>query len=156
MRHAIPAIIVAALACVPASDLHAQSVEADVLKTVRQLFDGMRKGDSSMVRAAFHADAALLTTLVRDGKTMVRKEAIEDFAKAVGTPHTEVWDERIWNERVLIDGPLASVWTDYAFFLGPKFSHCGVDAFMLAKLPDGWKIIALADTRRQEPCKQGP
>lgn len=156
MRHTIPAILLAAAALAPTSQLRAQSAEADVLKTVRQLFDGMRKGDSSMVRAAFHADAALFTTMVREGKTIVRKDAIADFTKAVGTPHSEVWDERIWNEKVFIDGPLASVWMDYAFFLGPKFSHCGVDAFTLAKMPDGWKIITLADTRRQEPCKQGP
>lgn len=156
MRHTIPAIMLAALALAPASQLRAQNAEADVLKTVKQLFDGLRKGDSSMVRAAFHADATLFTTEVRDGKTVVRKNAVEDFVKAVGTPHSEVWDERIWNEKVLIDGPLASVWMDYAFFVGPKFSHCGVDAFALAKMPDGWKIIALADTRRQEPCKQGP
>ena len=156
MRHVIRAIMVATLALAPASGLGAQSAEADVLKTVKQLFDGMRKGDSSIVRAAFHADAALYTTLVRDGKTVVRKDAVEEFVKAVGTPHSEVWDERIWNEKVFIDGPLAFLWMDYAFFLGPKFSHCGVDAFTLAKMPDGWKIIALADTRRQEPCKQGP
>jgi len=156
MRQAIPAIMLAALAFAPASGLRGQSAEADVLKTVRQLFDGMRKGDSSMVRAAFHADAALFTTMVRDGKTVVRKDSVEGFVKAVGTPHNDVWDERIWNEKVFIDGPLASLWLDYAFFLGPKFSHCGVDAFTLAKMPDGWKIITLADTRRQEPCKQGP
>jgi hypothetical protein len=65
-------------------------------------------------------------------------------------------DERVWNEKVLVDGPLASVWMDYALFIGPRFSHCGVDAFQLAKMADGWKIIAIADTRRTEGCKQGP
>lgn len=153
MRHLL---MIAALAVVPLSSSTAQAASDEVLKTVRQLFDGMRKGDSSQVRAAFHADATLLTTSVLNGQTTVRKDAVEDFVKAVGTAHADVWDERIWNEKVFIDGPLASVWMDYAFFLGPKFSHCGVDAVMLAKMPDGWKIIALADTRRPEPCKQGP
>jgi hypothetical protein len=30
-----------------------------------------------------------------------------------------------------------------------KYSHCGVDVFMLVKTADGWKISTLADTRRK-------
>ena len=49
---------------------------------------------------------------------------------------------------------LASVWVPYEFYLGDKFSHCGVDAFHLARFEDGWKIIGLADTQRREGCGQ--
>jgi hypothetical protein len=55
---------------------------------------------------------------------------------------------------VHVDGPLAVVWTDYAFFAGQKFSHCGVDAFQLARTPAGWRIVALADTRKTEGCDE--
>lgn len=140
-----------------ASTSGAQSAEeGEVMKTVRQLFDGMRKGDSAMVRAAFHPEAVLQTTAVRNGQTSVGKLGVENFVRSVGTPRPEALDERIWNEKVFIDGPLAVVWTDYALFIGTRFSHCGVDAFQLAKMADGWKIIALADTRRTDNCKQGP
>jgi hypothetical protein len=155
MRRVFSAIIATALAGVPIA-APAQTVDAEVMQTVRQLFDGMRKGDSAMVRAVFHPDAVLQTTAVRNGQTVVSKLPVENFVRSIGTPRSEPIDERIWNEKVFIDGPLAVVWTDYALFIGPRFSHCGVDAFQLAKLADGWKIIALADTRRTENCKQGP
>jgi hypothetical protein len=33
-----------------------------------------------------------------------------------------------------LDGPLASVWAEYSFYAGEKFSHCGIDAFQLAQV----------------------
>ncbi|MGQ0640452.1 MAG: nuclear transport factor 2 family protein [Gemmatimonadaceae bacterium] len=156
MRQLMRMFALAVLAVLPAAMAQSQSAEQEVMKTVRQLFDGMRKGDSAMVRAAFHPDAVLQTTAVRNGQTVVGKVAIDQFVRTIGTPRPEALDERIWNEKVFIDGPLAVVWTDYALFIGARFSHCGVDAFQLAKMADGWKIIALADTRRTEGCQQGP
>ena len=32
---------------------------------------------------------------------------------------------------VRVDGHLASVWTEYSFFVGGKLSHCGVDALQI-------------------------
>ncbi len=31
-------------------------------------------------------------------------------------------------------------------------SHCGVDAFQIAKSGGAWRIIGLTDTRRSEGC----
>ena len=58
-------------------------------------------------------------------------------------PKEEIWDEPIWNEKVQIDGQLASVWVDYAFFLGDRFLHCGGDAFHLAKLEETGRSFTL-------------
>ena len=63
-----------------------------------------------------------------------------------------MFDERLFNPRVLIDGTLASVWVDYSFYLGKTFSHCGVDVVHVAKVGEAWKIIALTDTRRSTGC----
>jgi Putative lumazine-binding len=129
---------------------------AEVMAVVTRLFDGMRAGDSAMVRSVFHPQVRLLTVAKgRDGaQRLVVENSIDEFAKAVGTPHPQPWDERLWNERVEIDGALASVWVDYSFFLGSTFSHCGIDHFLLVRGDDGvWRIISLADTRRTEGCK---
>jgi hypothetical protein len=45
---------------------------------------------------------------------------------------------------------------EYSFWLGTTFSHCGIDAFQLARLGSEWKIIAIADTRRTDGCNKGP
>ena len=140
-----------------APTLSAQSAEQDVMAVVKRLFDGMRAGDSSMVRSVFHPQVRMITASSRDGEVRTEIEmGVEDFAKAVGTPHPQKWDERIWNEKIHINGPLASVWTDYAFFRGDTFSHCGIDHFLLVKDTAGtWKVIELSDTRRKEGCQQG-
>jgi len=77
----------------------------------------------------------------------------QKFIDAVGQPKEQVWNEPIWNEKVEIDGNLASVWVDYAFYVDDQFSHCGVDAFHLIKQVDGWKIFHLVDTRRKTDCE---
>ena len=140
----------AARAQAPSSD------ERDVMAVVMKLFDGMRAGDSAMVRATFDTAATMATAVIRPtGEAMYRFDAdgVTGFANAVGTPHDKVWDEKLWDVRVLVDRNLATVWTKYAFFLGTDFSHCGVDTFTLAKGAQGWKIIFLADTRQREGCQ---
>lgn len=128
--------------------------EAEVIKTVARLFDGMRAGDSSMVRAAFDSNPRLVTTMMRNGVPVLATGSVDDFVKAVGTPHSEVWDERISGEIVQIDGPLATVWMRYSFYAGSRFSHCGVNAFELFRRPDGWRITSIADTRRRDRCDE--
>jgi len=124
------------------------AAEAAVVAVVVQLFDGMRAGDSAMVRSTFAPDARLVSTSIRDGQPALQSVEIDRFVEAVGTPHEEVWDERLWNVEVRIDANLATVWTEYAFYLGEELSHCGVDAFQLFRSRDGWKIFQIADTRR--------
>ncbi|RAJ02235.1 putative lumazine-binding protein [Chitinophaga skermanii] len=143
------------VALVSAKPMQAQTADHEQVKAViQQLFEGMRKGDSTLVKASF-ADDAILQTIVRkkDGTDAVRTEALANFLKAVGTPHTDVWDERIVFDQVLIDGPLASAWTPYKFYIGDKFSHCGANSFQLARTPAGWKIVYLIDSRRKEGCE---
>lgn len=125
-----------------------------VKKVITQLFDGMRKGDSSMVSQAFSKSIIMQTISNRQGDIQVRSDEAAGFLKAVGTPHPDIWDERISFDQILIDDNLASVWTSYQFFIGDKFSHCGVNSFQLVKGKEGWKIIYLIDTRRKENCKQ--
>lgn len=131
----------------------AQDPITDVLATIEQLFDGMRQGDSTMVRSTFHSSARLQTSMVRDGEPMLHTGSVNQFVQAVGTPHEQVWDERVWNVDVRIDGNLSQVWMDYAFFLGEEFSHCGVNALQFVHDGESWKILQLTDTRRTEECE---
>jgi hypothetical protein len=130
---------------------------AEVIAVVQRLFDGMRAGDSAVVRSVFHPQARMINaSRGADGAMRLRVESsVDGFVKAVGTPHPAVWDERFWGEKVEIDGPLASVWVDYAFYAGPTFSHCGIDHFLMVRGDDGgWRILSLADTRRTEGCRR--
>jgi hypothetical protein len=125
-----------------------------IMKPVVTLFAAMQKGDSALLRTAF-ANEVTMATIGRDksGKTFIQHESsIKDFQKAIGTAHAEAYNEMIWGEKILVDGDFAQVWTSYAFYLGKKFSHCGVDAFNLVRENGEWKIFHLADTRQREGC----
>jgi len=128
--------------------------EAAVKTAIGQLFEGMRKGDSSMVKAVF-APGAVLQTIVTPagGSAQVKTAPLQRFLDAVGSPHTDVWDEQIEYGHIAIDGELASVWAPYRFYLGKTYSHCGVNSFQLVKLNGKWKIVYLIDTRRKE-CEE--
>ena len=79
----------------------------------------------------------------------------KDLLTAIANrPPEQQWDERLLEYRVQIDGNLAHVWTPYEFWFNGNFSHCGANAFTLAKTDDGWKIIHLIDSRRRSSCKQ--
>lgn len=124
-----------------------------VRAVVQQLFDGMRNGDSSMVRSAFAADAVLFSTFTdKKGVPYVETSSINDFVAAVGTPREEKWDERIHDVAIRTDDGLAQVWAPYVFYLDGKRLHCGVNSFQLVHTTNGWKIQALTDSRRKEPC----
>lgn len=131
----------------------AKTEEDAVKATINLLFDGMRNSDTTAIRKAFAAKNIMETIAVnKDGKAIVRTDNINNFVKSIGTPHPEKYDERIVFTKILIDANLASVWTDYKFYVGEKFSHCGVNSFQLFKSEDGWKIIYIIDTRRKENC----
>jgi hypothetical protein len=128
-----------------------QAVES----TLNTLFTAMKKGDSALLRTAFAREVTLATiSQAKDGNPVLDREmGITNFMKAIGTPHPQPYNEPIWNLKIEVDGRFAQAWCDYAFYLGNKFSHCGVDAFHLFKDSDGkWKIFHLADTRRREEC----
>jgi hypothetical protein len=130
--------------------------EREVLDVVERLFDAMRAGDSAAARALFEPGTRLQSVAAPQGVLTVREDSLGMFLRAIGTPHAQVYDERIANERVLIDGPYAVAWVDYTFYLDDKKNHCGVDAFQLVRRPAGWRIFGLTDTRRRENCPDLP
>lgn len=124
---------------------------AVVLAVVQKLWDGMRTHDTALVRSVFDSSATLTRVVNRGGEARVQVMPISGFIEALGKAK-EPWNERMFDPEVRIDGPLATVWTEYDFHLGTQFSHCGVDAFQLLKTSAGWKVVALSDTARREGC----
>ena len=122
---------------------------------IQKMFDGMREADSAKVASVFGKEVKMYTSFTnQQGEKVIKKGALSSFLIAIGTPHDQIWDEKIWNTKIEIDGGIAQVWTDYAFYVGTDFSHCGVDAFHLIKDgAEGWKIVHLMDTRRSNDCE---
>lgn len=137
----------------PAKDPALNEQQKEVMEVVTRLFDGMRQADSAKVHSSFRDNVTLYSSFTnKEGKPIMHEGSLNDFLVSIGTPHVVVYDEPIWDYSVHIDGNLANVWTKYAFYAGEKFSHCGVDAFMLNKDGNGWKIFHLTDTRKRQGC----
>lgn len=156
-RHVILALTVLAPAALPAQGTSASqaNAEKEVRAVITRMFDGMRAGDSTMVRSTLHPEARMVRPMLRNGVMGAQIDSPHAWVKAIGTPHAEAWDERISNVRITIDGNLAHAWMDFEFWRGSQFSHCGVDSMHLIKLAEGWKVVDLADTSRKDGCKGG-
>jgi hypothetical protein len=127
--------------------------QAAVKAVIEQLFESMRKGDSSLTRQCFFPDARMLSTADgMDQEMAFNYESAETFILAVGLPHKKVWNEKALDWTFHIEDRIAQVWTPYAFYLNDGLSHCGINAFTLVKSDQGWKIAFIADTRRQNGC----
>ncbi len=125
-----------------------------VIQVIKDLFDAMRASDTAKLRATFDPQMRLMTTYHdKEGNPKIHVGSADDFVSSIGKPHDEIYDEKIWNYHVQVDGLLSAAWTKYSFYVGDKLSHCGVNAFQFFKSADGWKIIQITDTRNREGCQ---
>ncbi len=132
----------------------AQSEDEKAVKSVIvQLFDGMQKHDSTMIRACFHPSARM-QSMGMNRKTgtveLTTDNTVDGFVKTIGSlPATMQIEERVLSYEIKVDVQLATAWTPYVLYRNGKPDHCGADAFQFFKTDKGWKIITIADTRRK-------
>lgn len=127
--------------------------EQSIKESINKLFEGMRKSDTTLMRQAFAPNSIMQTTVVSTaGFATAKQTEVESFIKSFAVPRKDIYDERIVFTKILIDHHLASVWTDYQFYIGKQFSHCGVNSFQMIKTQNGWKINYVIDTRRKDQC----
>jgi hypothetical protein len=140
------------------STAHAQGASATaadrqaVLATIDGFLRGLRTKDTALM--ARHVDTLSRFTLLRPGPNGTRVVAIKaaDFIRVVSDPTQPAFDEPIRNAQVNIDADLATVWAEYQVQREGTVTHCGYDAFHLARLGGQWKILNVSDTFRQTGC----
>jgi hypothetical protein len=139
---------------IPATPAKAQDADrAAILSTVQRVFDAMRTRDTALLSQAFDTSARLVGVSTRTTPPSVTLTTPAQFGAAITrAPAGDVWNERIFEPDVRIDGSVAQVWAYYTFHRNGTFSHCGVDAFMLVRVGSTWKITQLSDSRRSEGC----
>ncbi len=124
-----------------------------VLASIQGFLDGMRMKDTTAMNA--HMDSLTRFTLLRptrDGVTRVWALSAAQFLRAAVQPNQPGLDEPIRNPVVHVSGDLASVWAEYQVRNGDTVTHCGFDAFHLAKRDGRWIIINISDTFQQTGC----
>jgi hypothetical protein len=138
-----------AAAQAPATDATRDSV----LATIESFLVGLRTKDTAIMKA--NIDTLTRMTLLRPapgGGTRVLSLTGAQFIDVVSRPNQPALDEPVRNAVVHIDGPLASVWAEYQVRRDGRVTHCGYDAFHLARLDGRWKILNVSDSFRQTGC----
>jgi len=115
-------------------------IKAVILKT----FSAMKSVDSVALKSCFTEKAVLQISQIRPEGSIVREVPIANFVKNVMTRKAGDMDERVlsWGP-ILVDHEIATAWVPYEFYLNGKFTHKGVDAFILVKVGEEFKIQTL-------------
>ncbi|WP_417786379.1 nuclear transport factor 2 family protein [Tenacibaculum sp.] len=126
-----------------------------IKKTIETFFDGLHKGDSTLVSSTLNSTIKIQTTFTnKDGKNVLITESrIKLLTNIANKKPEHTYLEKLVSWDIKIDGNLASVWTPYEFYLNEKFSHCGANSFQLFNNNGKWEIIYLVDMRRRNNCK---
>lgn len=148
---------VTATAVHPAAEHEADPQERrEVTATLQRLFDALETGDADLLRTVLDESVVMHFSETRDGTTSFGSSTVEALAGRIAASEAPLV-ERMWDPVVFVNGPLATIWTPYDFYVGDSFSHCGIDAASMFRGEEGWKIVALSWTRLQPPaCELHP
>lgn len=130
--------------------------EEEAKKLIDTFFEGFHKRDTLLIKSVMVENLPNQTVFTtKEGSPKVIEGNMTEFLKAIANrPADQIWEEKLLDYKVQIDGNLAHVWTPYEFWFNGTFSHCGANAFTLANTETGWKIVYLIDSRRREGCSE--
>jgi hypothetical protein len=126
------------------------SQNEEVKQVVVTFFKGFHAKDSITMKSVC-ADKMILQSISESSKgTQLKNDSAQDFFRSIATiPNTILFEEKLLDYSIQVDGAMAHVWTPYEFYVNNKLSHKGVNAFTLFKDNGLWKIVYLIDTRRK-------
>lgn len=125
--------------------------EKEVKESVEQFFIAFHNKDTINLRKMAHENIVINSVSDKKNQSALQKSSYTAFLKQIASiPNTIVFLEKILDYKIQIDANLAHVWTPYEFYVNGKFSHKGVNSFILIKDGEEWKIVHLIDTRRKE------
>lgn len=129
----------------------ALAAQSSPQSTIAGVFNLMKAGDTTGIRACFHPDATLHSVVTKpDGQTVVSAGSLDRWFAGIQKAATDDWVEELHYTQIKTDGRLATAWTPYVFNYKGELHHCGVNAFQLVQdgPNDSWRILHITDTRR--------
>tara|TARA_R110001632_G_scaffold47202_2_gene119585 strand:+ start:24376 stop:24888 length:513 start_codon:yes stop_codon:yes gene_type:complete len=155
-KHIMNRLIVLLLLFISTTAIKAQQQEASkqIKKVIELFFEGLHKGDSTIMKKTFHKEIKIQTTSTdKEGKKTLKTDDVKKLLVGIANKKPEnVYFEKLLSYDIKIDGNLASVWTPYEFYLNGAFSHCGANSFQLFNNNGKWEITYLVDMRRRGNC----
>jgi hypothetical protein len=134
--------------------LNAQTARDSVIAAVETFFTTMTARDSAGAAAVMRADGLAHALRYGPDSVVIRTSPNSGYLATVNRRGGLL--ERMWNPTVLIHRDLATVWTPYDFHIDGKFSHCGVDSFLLMREKGRWRVFTVAYTVETTGCAPSP
>lgn len=126
--------------------------EKFVLGAVQQLVDAWREADSDKAGSVLHPNFRLVSFHYQEKDSKVGMNTRDELLQIMKNIKPGEWDDRLKDPKVTVSkSGIASVWSEYQFYVDGKLSHCGIESFQLYRLKDTWQIINFADTHGSCP-----
>jgi ketosteroid isomerase-like protein len=148
MKHVILLLLIFNSGCVLAQNQANEKMM--VQKVIQEFFVAFHQKDTLQLKKYCHDKITLSTIIETPQSTEWKEEMASNFFKSIASiPNTVIFEEKIHDMQISIDGNMAHVWATYSFFVQKKLSHSGVNSIHLIKQDGHWKIITILDTRRK-------
>jgi len=134
---------------------NAVSDEEEITSVIHDFFDAMRTKDTDTIRSHFYSSKTGMQIVGHtDSGVMLQNSDASRFIEGLNQSRKSgvIWDERIDNLDIFIDGRFATAIMDYGFFRDDEFSHCGSNVFSFIKA-NRWKVFSIIYSRRTEGCE---
>lgn len=112
---------------------------ADVLQAISTLFGAMELRDVELSKSVMMPAGEYMNGDNLSG-VQTRGTEFADYLKGL-SEGDELLQERLIKPSVMVSGNIASIWSDYQFYIDGKLSHCGVDNFSLVKVKGSWRVV---------------
>ena len=140
--------LVIAILCTTGLQSQNEKYEQEIIDEIATFFEGLNAKDTTLIKTTLAKDVSLRSVLIKNEEKMLVTDSISSFLRQIGMlPKDLMIQEKVTNTQVHIRFPMASVFTDYEFFINNEKSHSGINFFTLVYLEDAWKIVNIIDTR---------
>ena len=110
-----------------------KSPKKEIKKGIETFFEGLHKGDSTIIKNTLYKDIKIQTTHTnKKGENFLKTKSMFKLLSSIANKKVDIiYKEKLLFYDIKVDGNLASGWTPYEFYLNGTFSHCGANSFQL-------------------------
>jgi len=123
-----------------------------IAQVIEDFFDFMATQDIEKGKRTVLTNAVFVALNTENGATrqITKEQHLQSVAATPGIL------ERIWDVKIEVNDSLATVWTEFDFYVQDNFSHCGTNLFSMIKTTEGWKIAGAVFTIQTTNCPESP
>ncbi len=126
--------------------------EKAIIETVNLFFKAINEQDSTIYKKIAFMEGQIWRMNNIEDPSNYDMRLFQDDVKTFD-PQVEILEKPLSYDLKVHNG-VATAWVPYKLWVNGKFSHCGVDTFILIKTNGGWKIVSTSYTKDINSCDE--